>query len=489
MRRPIRTMLAVSLLALALVPAARAGGPGMLIGAVEPEAMRSTVAEATAQLALAQSAGLGDAVRVVMLWARGKTAPDPDSLTALRNALAAAAQTRTTVYLIALPSGSSQTPLTAADQAQFAGWLQAIAQGAPLLRHVIVGNEPNLNRYWLPQFGPDGEDVAAASYEATLAAAYDALKQVSPAIEVLGGALAHAGVDRPGTGRDTHSPAQFILDMGTAYRASGRTTPIMDAFSYHPYMLDSNEPPTTTHPGTTTITIADYPTLVARLGEAFDGTAQQGSTLPIVYDEFGVQSTTPPDKASLYTGHEASTVHPVDEATQASFYAQAIGLAFCQPNVRAFLVFPLIDEQNLLGWQSGLYYADETPKSSLAAVRAAAIRARRNEIATCPGLSVTPRPTVVFFPSGRPGAAPSTFPVALTCDVDCRYRLRVEKLPGHSTTLARSGSAPGGVGLRVTLPRARLAPGRYRFTLTVGAALNAGPPRLIVSPPFTVPAG
>ena len=42
----------------------------------------------------------------------------------------------------------------------------------------------------------------------------------------------------------THSPAQFILDMGTAYRASKRTKPIMDAFAYHPYMERADLPPT-----------------------------------------------------------------------------------------------------------------------------------------------------------------------------------------------------------------------------------------------------
>ena len=61
---------------------------------------------------------------------------------------------------------------------------------------------------------------------------------------MIGGALAHAGVDRPGTGRDTHSPTAFIRDMGQAYRASGRTKPIMDEFAMHPYMLDSSQPPT-----------------------------------------------------------------------------------------------------------------------------------------------------------------------------------------------------------------------------------------------------
>ena len=39
----------------------------------------------------------------------------------------------------------------------------------PDLQNFIIGNEPNLNRFWLPQFDPDGEDAAAPSYVALLA--------------------------------------------------------------------------------------------------------------------------------------------------------------------------------------------------------------------------------------------------------------------------------------------------------------------------------
>ena len=68
-------------------------------------------------------------------------------------------------------------------------------------------------------------------------------------------------------------------------------------------------PPSATHTGTS-IGIADYDRLVSLLGQEFDGTAQRGSTLPILYDEFGVESDIPAAKLGLYTGAEAATVHP-----------------------------------------------------------------------------------------------------------------------------------------------------------------------------------
>ena len=452
----------------------------MLVGAVEQDALQSADA-----LDLAQRANLGDAVRVTLTWARGRRAPEEDSVTRLRNVVEAAAKTGTTVYVSLYPFGSSQTPLSDADQGDFAAWVTAIARAVPQARHFIIGNEPNLNRFWLPQFGPNGEDVAAGPYVSLLGRSYDALKAISPSIEVLGGSLSHAGVDRPNTGRDTHSPTVFIQDMGAAFRASGRSAPIMDAFSFHPYMLRSDEPPTLAHPNDTTITIADYGKLVATLGQAFDGTAQKGSTLPIVYDEFGVESQISADREGLYTGVEPTTIHPVDEATQAAYYAQAIGLAFCQPNVKAFLVFSLIDERAHAGWQSGVYYVDGAPKSSLAAVADAADRSRRNLLA-CAGLQVTPRVGVRWFPGGRPPANPGTFPVSLTCDVDCVYRVRIERATTHGTTLSIRGRATGREPLRVEFPRSRLARGSYRITVWTRAVVNVGAPATAQSPTFVI---
>ena len=127
--------------------------------------------------------------------------------------------------------------------------------------------------------------------------------------------------------------------------------------------------PTLPHPRTTTIGIADYGRLVALLGAAFDGTGQPGTKLPIVYGEYGVETTIPPAKAFLYTGREVTS--PVDEATQARYYVEAIRMAEQQPNARMLFLFHVVDETALEGLQSGTRYADGTPKASEAPVRAA----------------------------------------------------------------------------------------------------------------------
>ena len=235
---------------------------------------------------------------------------------------------------------------------------------------MIIGNEPNLNRFWLPQFDAAGEDVAAPAYLALLIDVYDAVKKADPKMTVWGGALAPRGIDRPGTGRDTQSPTTFIRDLGAAFRASGRDEPPLDGFAFHPYPASSSVPPDRpTDPKSASILMADYEEkLRPLLDEAF------GPGVPVLYSELGIETTIPASKAALYTGTEPGK--PVDEATQADYYRRAIRLAACQANVTALLLFHSQDEPELGGFQSGVSYADGTPKASLEPVRDAIRDAR-----------------------------------------------------------------------------------------------------------------
>jgi hypothetical protein len=253
----------------------------------------------------------------------------------------------------------------------------------------IVGNEPNLNRFWMPQFGPTAQDVAAPAYEKLLAQSYDALKAANPAINVIGGALAPRGGDRP-LARPTHSPTIFIRDLGHAYRTSKRKRPLMDMLAYHPYLEKSSLPPTFSHPRNKYISLNDYVKLTALLSEAFDGTAQRGTTLPILYDEFGVQSQIVPTKSRLYTNADSPAAQDaVSEVTQATYYRQALELATCQPTVIGLLFFHVSDESDLRAWQSGLFYFDDTPKSSMSPVRDAAQAAEADTLVPVCSLPVS----------------------------------------------------------------------------------------------------
>ena len=76
---------------------------------------------------------------------------------------------------------------------------------------------------------------------------------------IWGGALAPRGIDRPGTGRDTHSPTTFIRDLGAAYRASGRERAAAGRLRLPPVPESSSIPPDRpTDPSSTSIGLADY---------------------------------------------------------------------------------------------------------------------------------------------------------------------------------------------------------------------------------------
>ena len=440
-----------------------AGGPAMMVGAAEDVGKTPDYAFAKASMDRAKLAGF-DSIRITQTWTKDQTKLGATDQILLDNAINAAQFTGLRVVLSLYPFGSSVTPLTDDQRADFASFAADVASRYPFVHDFIVGNEPNLNRFWLPQFNADGTDAAAPAYEQLLATAYDALKAVRPHATIYGGALAPRGVDKPNTGRDTHSPTAFITDLGAAYRASGRQVPIMDAFAFHPYPESSSAGPNVAHPNGTSIGLADYSRLVGLLGSAFDGTAQRGSTLPILYDEFGIETQIPAAKQALYVGTEPATTKPVSEAIQAQDYLEAMQMTFCQPTVLGLMLFHVQDEPDLAAWQSGEYYVDGTPKSSLGPVRNAALSVRRGVAAACPGLLLTPK---LKLSPGRP--TKSAEPVKLTCSLDCTYSVRLDR------TRTLTGTAVGGV-TKILRFSGVPTKGRHSLVGSATAALNTGPP-------------
>ena len=480
-----KPLLAVCALALAAAVPAHAGGPALSLGVAEDTVKVPDAVGATVKMRLLRLAGF-QAVRITSQWLPGQTAPPNDQLAMLRTVSGAAQLTGVRVYVSVYHPGSRTTPLTPEARSEFTQYAAALAQAVPGLDDLIVGNEPNLNRFWLPQFNPDGSNAAAPAYLALLTQAYDAIKAVDPGIRIWGGALAPRGADRPNGSRHTHSPTKFIRDLGTAYRASGRLAPVMDGFAFHPYPDNSSQSPDTPHPNTTTIGLSDYGKLVALLGEAFDGTAQAGSELPILYDEFGIESRIPKGKAKHYNGNEPATTKPVPEATQASYYQRGLALAFCQPNVVGMLLFHSQDEAALLSWQSGVYYADGTPKSSLRAVRDALERARGGSVARCDGLGLDVTPITLRFPT-QAEFSQGARDVRLRCSLDCVWELRATLTDTGGTAAIRRGYGRAGVTLKPSLKGASLGQGAFRLQLTLTHPVNPGLPAVRESAELTLP--
>jgi hypothetical protein len=363
------------------------GRPGhrLLVATVDDAVKQADPATAHALMRISHDAGF-DAVMVSSMWKPGATGLSAQEQLTLGNVVKAADAEDMRVFVFVWHGLSGGTPRTEGAREQFAAYTAALVRAFPQIRDVVVGNEPNLNTFWMPQFGPGGKDLAAIGYLDLLAKTYDALKAVSSKVQVIGGALAPRGSDRPNLKRDTHSPSQFIKDLGAAYKASGRSRPIMDAFAIHPYMRASELSPTDTHTASTTITIGDYGKLTTLLARAFAGTRQQGRGLPIYYTEFGVQTRVPPEHKQAYTDLKSpAAVDAVDPKMQALYYKEALELSACQPSVKGLFVFHTFDEPDLAGWQSGLYYADQKPKPSLPAFRTSAGAARTARLTRCTG--------------------------------------------------------------------------------------------------------
>ena len=263
--------------------------------------------------------------------------------------------------------------------------------------------------------------------------------------------------------------------MGTAYRASGRTLPVMDGIAMHPYPDNSSQSPDFPHPRSTSIGLADYGKLVALLGTAFDGTAQPGSTLPILYDEFGIESAVPEGKRSLYSGNEPATTKPVDESKQAAAYDLGLRLAFCQPTVAGMLLFHSHDETALLSWQSGVYYADGTPKASFAAVRDSLDRTRGGSISRCDGLALDVALKNVRFPN-QAEFLRGKRDVRFRCTLDCAWEVVATRTTTGVTAARVRGYGRWGRAIVASLRNRKLGKAPVRLTLTVTHPVNPGAP-------------
>ena len=496
-------LLSALVVALAL-PGAAAAGAGMFVGAAEDAGRSADLQQAYGKMELARLAGF-DTIRMTSIWAPGFSRPTDHELDVLRTSALAARLNGIRIIISVYQRDGRTTPVTATARAQFASYVATIAAEAPDIADFIIGNEPNLNRFWMPQFDRRGRTRSARDYLRLLARSYDALKAVSADINVIGGSVSPRGGDRPFGIRPTHSPTRFIGELGKAYRASRRTKPVMDAFAVHPYLLPSRVPPTFrySNPRNTTIALSDYEKLTGSLSAAFGGTAQPGSTLPIVYDEFGYQSTIPAEKRSAYTKLSSPTAaDAIPESLQASYYRTALAIAQCQPNVTGMLIFHVTDEANANAWQSGLYYADDTPKASLEPVRDAALAAREGTLAQCSAAKAKAVNVVdsLTLPAAGTYSSADVWRVDLTCSRPCSYSARLvgaepwQPASALRLLLGHPGAVTGAVApdepASVEVSAGGLDPGSYQVAVRVfetgrpgTAVARTSEPLVVMAPP------
>jgi hypothetical protein len=466
----------------------------------------------------AQDIGYSD-LRITVQW-DGTSTIDPG----LMNAVACAAFKAVRLVVSIYPAKPNLIGSSDSAQTAFANFVALVgATAGPTVTNFIVGNEPNVNRFWQPQY-VNGADAAGADYEHTLAKAYDALKTVRPDARVWGPAISSRGNDHAGAASNpSHSPVWFIKDMGDAYRASGRTKPIFDVFDIHPYPPIQDTDPFSKPFQWPQAGAANLDRIKQALWDAFHGTGQptpteqfggratqgvnklrlsQPQALPMSLDEVGEQT--------VVTGHDSAytdgpeSIAPISEQQQAANHVTLMEIAACDPAVESLFFFPLIDESDVHnGFQSGNLFADLQHKQSYAAVKAKIASAQGNCQRGVPGISqgwqhtaavVGPR---AFFGGGSTfrapnrGAAQKAWGFSATASEDANYTATLTRVSGPS------GGSPAVVDTTTGLIHAYFTPaikfrsalhpaGYYLLTLTMSAATNPGRTSKFVSNVFVL---
>jgi hypothetical protein len=390
---------------------------GLLVGVADDTLKWSD--KPTAQRALGYTRDLGiRAVRVTVPWQPGQTRLSVLDRQPVDRMILSTWGGGLRVVL-AVYGKADDAPQTSDERNDYCAFVAGLLHRYPGVSDVVIWNEPNSSRFWRPQFAPDGTSLAPSAYEALLARCWDVLHAARPGVNVVA-ASSPRGNDNPSASSNVaHSPVNFYLKLGQAYRDSGRRNPIFDTVGHNPYPVTNDERPWVRHPTTTTIAEGDYEKLIAVLREAFGGTGQPlpgQRQVSIWYMEQGFQTTIPPAKASFYRGTENDrqvlppffarvaaglTAGPApDQATQ---LADALQFAYCQPAVGAFFNFELMDEPILAGWQSGLLWSDMTPKPSYQPFKEAVRRvaAGRVDCALYAKLSAESSPDIGFTTPAR----------------------------------------------------------------------------------------
>ncbi len=383
---------------------------------------------------------------------------------------------------------------------QFADYVALVARTYPQVNEFIIGNEPNQPRFWQPQFNSDGSNASAAAFGEWLAAAYDALKAIDSKIVVSGIGLSPRGNDRPGAVSNVStSPVRFLKFLGDWYRTSGRTKPIMDKISFHPYP-NRNADSVTKGYGWPSIGVPNIDRLKQALWDAFGGTSQPHAEngLEGDADEVGWQVNT--EGKSGYTG--AENVPVIGEDAQAKVYDELVRYVVCEPFLATMNFFGYYDDQPRdAGFQAGVRWVDGSVRAAEQAVRDAIAETGSK----CKGSqrSWSHATDVVgakaIFGNLKPKSKKQrAWSLRSYAEEDALYRAGIfhagmseadisrELAARRAPVLATAGTIKAYYKPLIRFPKKPLAAGTYVYAIRITAWANLSRSSVFVSKPFTV---
>src|SRR5690242_9589771 len=249
--------MAAAFAALSLAPPA-AAAPGLVVG-VDDDSLKWEHPQAV--IPVARDLGLR-AVRITSAWRSGQSRVSALEKRTLDRAIPAAYGLRVVVALYGKPD---EAPRDDAGRQQYCNYAADLIQRYPTVNDVVIWNEPNVSRFWRPQYNADGSDAAPAAYEALLARCWDALHAVRPGVNVIAASSPHGNDNPRAVSNIAHAPLSWYTALGAAYRASGRQKPIFDTIGHNAYPLVNWERPWATHRSPRIIAEGDYPRLEATL--------------------------------------------------------------------------------------------------------------------------------------------------------------------------------------------------------------------------------
>ena len=218
------------------------------------------------------------------------------------------------------------------------------------MRDVIVGNEPNLNRFWLPQFDePDGTTRPRRPTSRCWPRPTTLPRRSIAGRDVIGRrARRRAAIDRPGrVATRTRRRASSRISASPTARAAA-TEPRSRRLRLPPYPVNSSIPPdrprtrTRRRSGSPTTTEARRPCSRTRSARACrSSTASSASRRAI-----------PPAKATLYDGRESPAGRSTSRRRR-DYYRRRDRAGGLPEGRRRMLLLPLPDESALTGFQSG----------------------------------------------------------------------------------------------------------------------------------------
>jgi hypothetical protein len=478
---------AVVAAAFAALSVCAGAGAGLTVGVAEDAAKGHDDGGASL---FSQLTGVGmSVVRISVRWDESQ----PTTITeyaALNRAIKAASKSGVQVVFIISPLHATGVTSTQNGNAVFAAFCVQVAKTFPSVRDFEIGNEPNQPRFWQPQFDSAGNRIAAATYESMLATTFDALKGYDGSLHVIGLGLSPRGNDDPqAPSNASTSPVFFIHDLGVAYRASGRTAPLMDDVGFHPYpnAQTADDPPSKGMQWPSA-GVPNLDRLQQAWWDAFNGTGQPtfaedgvsaAAFVKWILDETGWQTNT--DNRPGYFG--AENTKTVDEATQAAYYTDIVNRYQCDPHVSMLMFFHWIDEADRGRLQTGLARSDGSLKPSAYAIRTAILNG-------CQSAPVSWRHLTGVDGSAVAWRSTSTSAFSVTANEDFTYTATIVRGTKGALkewgvavrTVTGAGNAYYNVGVAF---KTKLKPGRYVYSITLRSTMNPARATTFTSKPFT----